>query len=186
MHPVHDEPRFMMAGFRPLILSLLAGMLFASSGAAHAGPPAAQPIDACALLTQADIEEVFAAAVGAPNPKSAGRGPFWVSMCHYDNAHTEAPMLSVGLLVKAHGAPDPAQAYTDYVAELRRDLGELAAPASVEGLAGPAGWDADTGQLTLFAGPYQVILTTLGRFSGDRLDLAKQIAERVSGRLPTP
>ncbi|MEY6431246.1 hypothetical protein ABC977_02360 [Thioalkalicoccus limnaeus] len=186
MLPVSDRPRSLMAGFRLLFLSLLAGTLFAPSGAAHAEPPAAQPVDACALLTQADIEEVFAAAVGAPTPKSVGRGPFWVSMCHYDNAHTEAPMLSVGFLVKAHGAADPAQAYTDYVAELRRELGELAAPASVEGLAGPAGWDAATGQLTLFAGPYQVILTTLGRYSGDRLDLAKQIAERVPGRLPKP
>jgi hypothetical protein len=108
-------------------------------------------------------------------------------MCNYDNAHTDAPMLSVGLLVKPHGgAADPAQAYADYVDELRRELGDLAVPVPVEGLAGPAGWDADSGQLTVFVGPYQIILTAAGRFAGDRLSFGKQIAERVSGRLHKP
>jgi hypothetical protein len=107
-------------------------------------------------------------------------------MCNYDNAHTDAPMLSVGLLVKAHGAADPAQAYADYVDELRRELGDVAPPVPVEGLAGPAGWDADTGQLTVFEGPYQIILTASGRFAGDRLSFGEQIADRVSGRLPKP
>jgi hypothetical protein len=174
------------AGFRLLIPCLLVAMLCGPHGAVHAEGSTPPPVDACALLTQADVETVYGTAVGLPNPKSTVRASFWVSMCNYDNAHTDAPMLSVGLLVKAHGAADPAQAYADYVDELRRELGDMAVPVSVGGLAGPAGWDADTDQLTVFVGPYQIILTAAGRFAGDRLSFGKQIAERVSGRLPKP
>ena len=183
---IHDERRFMRTAFRWLIPCLLAGMLCAPPGSLHAEGAAPPPVDACALLTQADVETVYGTAVGPPNPTSTGRAPVWVSMCNFDNAHTDAPMLSVGLLVKPHGAADPAHAYDGYVDELRRVLGEVAVPESVEGLAGPAGWDADTGQLTLFVGPYQVILSSLGRFAGDRLSLAKQLAALVVGRLSLP
>jgi hypothetical protein len=69
---------------------------------------------------------------------------------------------------------------------LRRELGDAAVPVPVEGLSGPAGWDTETGQLTVFEGPYQIILTTTGRFAGDRLSFGKQIADRVSARLPKP
>ena len=182
----HCEARSMSAGSRLAIPFLLTGMLcgpWAAVGVEGAGPP---PVDACALLTKADVDAVYGSVVGEPSVKELGSGPFWVSMCNYDNAHTDAPMLSIGLSVKAHGAADPAQAYADYVDELRRELGEVAVPLPVEGLAGPAGWDADTGQLTVFVGPYQIILTANGRFAGDRLSFARQIAERVSGRLPKP
>ncbi|WP_296697536.1 hypothetical protein [Thiocapsa sp. UBA6158] len=174
------------AGFRLLIPCLLVAMLCGPHGTVHAEVSTPPPVDACALLTQADVEAVYGSVVGAPNPKSTGRAPVWVSMCNFDNAHTDAPMLSVGLLVKPHGAADPAHAYAGYVDELRRALGEVAVPVSVEGLPGPAGWDGDTGQLTLFVGPYQVILTSLGRFAGDRLSLATQLAELVVGRLSLP
>lgn len=174
------------AGFRLLIPCLLVAMLCGPRGAVHAEVSTPPPVDACALLTQADVETVYGTAVGSPNPKSTGRAPFWAAMCNYDNAHTDAPMLSVGILVKPHGIVDPTQAYADYVDELRRELGDVAVPIEVEGLAGPAGWDAETGQLTVFEGPYQIILTAAGRFAGDRLSFGKQISERVSGRLPKP
>ncbi|WP_296805850.1 hypothetical protein [Thiocapsa sp.] len=182
----HCEPCSTSSGSRLAIPLLLAGILCgprAAVGAEAAGPP---PVDACALLTKADVEAVYGSIVGEPNGKELGSGPFWVSMCNYDNAHTDAPMLSVGLLVKAHGAADPTQAYADYADALRRELGDVAVSVPVEGLAGPAGWDAETGQLTVFEGPYQIILTAAGRFSGDRRSFGKQIAERVSGRLPKP
>jgi hypothetical protein len=182
----HCEPRSTSPGSRLLIPLLLAGMLCGSVAAVEAEDAVPPPVDACALLTKADVEAVYGSVVGEPNGKELGSGPFWVSLCNYDNAHTDAPMLSVGLLVKGHGAADPAQAYADFVDEMRRELGDVAVPVPVEGLAGPAGWDADTGQLTVFVGPYQVILTSLGRFAGDRLSFGKRIADRVSGRLPKP
>ena len=174
------------AGFRLLIPCLLVAMLCGPRGTVHAEGSTPSPVDACALLTQADVETVYGSVVGEPNGKELGSDPFWVSMCNYDNAQTDAPMLSVGLLIKAHGAADPPQAYAGYVDELRRELGDVAVPVPVEGLAGPAGWDGETGQLTLFVGPYQIILTASGRFAGDRLSFGKQIAERVSARLPKP
>ena len=182
----HCEPGSTSAGSRLVIPLLLAGMLYGLPAAVGTEVSSPSPVDACALLTKPDVEAVYGSVVGAPNAKSAGRGPFWVAMCNYDNALTDAPMLSVGLLVKAHGAADPAQAYADYVDELRRELGDAAVPVPVEGLVGPAGWDADTGQLTVFVGPYQIILTAAGRFAGDRLSFGMQIVERVSARLPKP
>jgi hypothetical protein len=186
MPPGHCVTSSKPTGSRLAILLLLAGMLCGPWPAVRAEGAAPPPVDACALLTKADVEAVYGLVVGEPNRKALGSGPFWVSMCNYDNAQTDAPMLSVGILVKPHGAADPAQAYADDVDELRRELGDVAVPVAVEGLAGPAGWDAETGQLTVFVGPYQIILTSMGRFSGDRLSLGKQIAERVSGRLPKP
>ena len=180
------KTRSASAESRLAIPLLLAGMLCGPWAAIRAEVAALPPVDACALLTKSDVDAVYGSVVGDPNGKALGRGPYWAAMCNYDNAHTDAPMLSVGLLIKAHGAADPPQAYAEYVDELRREFGEVAVPVPVEGLAGPAGWDADTGQLTVFAGPYQIILTAAGRFSGDRLSFGKQIAERVSGRLPKP
>ncbi|UHD16682.1 hypothetical protein [Thiocapsa bogorovii] len=63
--------------------------------------------------------------------------------------------------------PGGASRTRDYLGELRRELGDAAVPVPVEGLSGPAGWDAETGQLTVFEGPYQIILTTTGRFAGE-------------------
>ncbi|WP_296696540.1 hypothetical protein [Thiocapsa sp. UBA6158] len=55
----HCEPHTRLAGLRPAILLLLAGMLYspwAVVGAEGAAPP---PVDACALLTKADVEAVY-------------------------------------------------------------------------------------------------------------------------------
>lgn len=183
---IHCEPRSTSTGSPLAILLLIAGILCGPWAAVRAEGAAPPPVDACALLTKADVEAVYGSVVGEPNGKELGSGPFRVSMCNYDNAHTDAPMLSVGILVKPHAVVDPTQAYADYADELRRELGDVAVPVPVEGLAGPAGWDAETGQLAVFEGPYQIILTAAGRFAGDRLSFGKQIAERVSGRLPKP
>ncbi len=74
-----------------------------AASAAQSEGAAIAPLDACELLTKSDVEAVYGSVVGEPNRKALGGGPFWVSMCNYDNAHTDAPMLSVGLLAKAHG-----------------------------------------------------------------------------------
>jgi hypothetical protein len=182
IHP--GKARSLASGFRLVVLPLLAGMLSTSCGQAE--DTASAPLDACALLTQTDVEAAFDTAVGEPTRMASGSGLRWASMCNYDNTQTDAPLLSVGLLIRVHGADDPAQGYADYLDALRGTLGEASLPVAIEGLAGPAGWDAETDQLTVFVGPYQMILTTSGRFGGDRLDAAKQLAERVSGRLSPP
>ena len=187
MLPIHRKPRSTLAGVRPVILLLLAGALWGSCGAAQSEGAAIAPLDACELLTKADVEAVYGSVVGEPNRKALGSGPFWVSMCNYDNAHTDAPMLSVGLLVKAHGdAAGPETAYDAHLAELRGQLGDAVDMTPVAGVGARAGWSASTSQLTVFEGPYQLILTANGRFAGDRLAFAKQLADRVLPRLPKP
>ncbi len=186
MLATHCKPRFTLAGFR-LVILLLAGALWGSCGAAQSEDIAITPLDACELLTEADVEAVYASVVGEPNRKALGSGPFWVSMCNYDNSDTDAPMLSVGLLVKAHGdAAGPEAAYDAHLAELRDQLGDAADLTPVEGIGARAGWSASTSQLTVFEGPYQLILSAAGRFVGDRLAFAKQSADHVLTRLPKP
>jgi hypothetical protein len=185
MLPIHSEPRSTLAGCLSPILLLLAGALGSSCGAVAAEGAAITPLDACELLTKADVEAVYGSVVGEPKSKALGSRPYWVSMCNYDNAHTDAPMLSVGLLVKAHGeAAGPETAYDAHLAELREELGDALDMTPVAGVGARAGWSASTSQLTVFEGPYQLILSAAGRFAGDRLTLAKQSADRVLGRLP--
>ena len=184
MLAIHSESRCAPAGFLPLVLILL--VIGLMHGRSEAAPEVTTltPLDACALLTNADVELVFGTKVGNAQEKQFGSGQFWVSMCNYDNAEFDAPMLSVGLLVKAHGVSEgPTQAYEAHVSELRHQLGEAAVPVPVAGTGARAGWSADVGQLTVFEGPYQLILTTNGRFAGDRLALAKQLAGRALPRL---
>jgi hypothetical protein len=191
MLSIHCEPRSTPHGFRSVILLLLSAALWAmsggSGGSAQADAAAITPLDACEFLTKADVESVYGSVVGEPNPKALGSGPFWVSMCNYDNAHTDAPMLSVGLLVKAHGdAAGPETAYDRHLTELREQLGDALDITPVTGVGARAGWSPSTSQLTVFEGPYQLILTASDRFAGDRLALAKQSANRVLARLPNP
>ena len=185
MLTIHSEPRSTLAGFLSLIPLLLVGTLGNSCGTVQAEGAAITPLDACELLTKADVEAVYGAFVGEPNRKALGSGPFWVSMCNYDNAHTDAPVLSVGLLVKAHGeAAGPETAYDAHLVELREELGDAVDMTPVAGVGARAGWSASTSQLTVFEGPYQLILSAAGRFAGDRLTFAKQSAARVLARLP--
>ena len=137
MLPRRREPRSTLAGGRPMILLLLAGALWGSCGAAQSEGAAIAPLDACELLTKSDVEAVYGSVVGEPNRKALGSGPFWVSMCNYDNAHTDAPMLSVGLLVKAHGdAAGPETAYDAHLAELREQLGDAVDMTPVASVSG--------------------------------------------------
>lgn len=184
---IHPDSRPMLAGVWPSILVLLAVALAGGLDDARSEAAAIGPVDACALLTRADVESVYGLSVGEAKSKEIGSGAFWVSMCNYDNAETDAPMLSVGILIKAHGAAEgPAQAYDDTVAEMRETLGEAAVPALVEGIGERAGWSADISQLMVFEGPYSIILTASGRFEGDRLAAARQLADRVLSRLRVP
>lgn len=98
----HCVTRSTPTGCRLSIPLLLAGLLCGPCAAIRAEVPAPPPVDACALLTEADVEALYGSVVGDPNGKALGRGPHWAAMCNYDNAHTDAPMLSVGLLVKPH------------------------------------------------------------------------------------
>ncbi len=182
---LYSDSRSALARFFPLVLILLVVGLMLGRSEAAPEVTTLTPLDACALLTNADVELVYGTNVGNAQGEQLGSGQFWVSMCNYDNAGFDAPMLSVGLLVKAHGVSEgPTQAYEAHVAELRQQLGEAAVPVPVAGTGARAGWNADVGQLTVFAGPYQLILTTNGRFEGDRLALAKQLAGRALPRLP--
>jgi hypothetical protein len=73
--PIHSEPRFTLAGFLSRILLLLAGALWSSCGAVQAEGAAITPLDACELLTKADVEAVYGSVVGEPKSKTLASRP---------------------------------------------------------------------------------------------------------------
>ncbi|NCA71440.1 MAG: hypothetical protein EOM91_15370 [Sphingobacteriia bacterium] len=108
-------------------------------------------------------------------------------MCNYDG-ETEAGMVTAGLLIRPHDvAAGPVAAYDRHQQELIDEIGPAAGMTAVEGLGQAAGWDMPNriiGQLTVFEGPYLMILS-LGLPPGaDHLAKAKELAEKVLARLP--
>jgi hypothetical protein len=164
------------------------GLILSGSGCGDKAPAsaAADDIDACTLLTGADVDAVLGSAVGHPLARRHGDETFWLSTCHYQ-ADTGNGILSAGLTLKPHHVADgPLKAYTDYETALIAELGDGAALTPVAGIGERAGWQdfgTSVGQLTVFQGPYQLILSASATAGADQLANAKALAGRVLQRL---
>ncbi len=183
-----SDPRRATAGPAPgtvvwigLILALGGGC-----GAQDSGSAGAARLDACALLTGGDVAAVFATDPPTPRAVERGEGASWLSTCTYE---TDTPdgLRAASLLVRPHqGTGGPAKAYADYDAALAVELGADASLTPVDGLGDSAGWQdfgTSIGQLAVFKGPYQLILTASGTETANQLANAQQLAERVLKRL---
>jgi len=162
------------------------GLIVSGCGEKAPASDAADAIDACTVLTGADVDAVLGSAVGDPLARRHGDETFWLSTCHYQ-AETGNGILSAGLTLKPHGVADgPLKAYADYETALIAELGDGAALTPVTGIGERAGWQyfgTPVGQLTVFQGPYQLILTASATAGADQLANAKALAERVLQRL---
>lgn len=142
--------------------------------------------DACALLTGADVAAVLATDTPAPQAAERGEGASWLSTCTYE-IDTPGGLRAASLLVRPHqGTSGPEKAYADYDAALALELGADASLTPVDGLGDSAGWQdfgTSIGQLAVFKGPYQLILTASGTETANQLANAQQLAERVLQRL---
>jgi hypothetical protein len=140
------------------------------------------PIDACTLLTVADVEKVLEVKVGDPQRRNQGEGNFWMSMCNYQGeAGNET--RSASILLKPHQDTQGAEkAYAAYEAELVAELGKGVALAPIEGIGQRAGWQdfgTSIGQLAVFQGPYQLIITASATPKADQLTNAKALARKA-------
>jgi hypothetical protein len=110
-----------------------------------------------------------------------------MSMCNYDG-EIEAGMVTAGLLIRPHDvAAGPVAAYDKHQQELIDGIGPAAGMTAVEGLGQAAGWDMPNriiGQLTVFEGPYLMILSVGLPPGTDHLATAKGLATKVLARLP--
>lgn len=147
----------------------------------------AEPMDACTLLTRTDAEDVMEVAFQEPRAKQYGKGEAWISNCHYDSVFDEKQIRRAGLLFGPHHAAEgPSGAYADYEASLRSELGNDFKMETVENIGDKAGWfdDGLGGQLTIFQGPFRLIVSSSETDTNTSLEnqklLAKKVLERIS------
>lgn len=153
-----------------------------SGNAEGAGPGgAASAPDACATVTAADIEQVLGVAAKV-QPSDQLQSIATTSLCSYEGAENSQNLVSVLIRV---GPPslDAAANLKQYVDGLKMNMGEAYPIDSVEGLSGPAVWNPDMKQLTVFKGPSLAILTMYDSGGRDPLEAAKALGEKALERM---
>jgi hypothetical protein len=154
----------------------------AGDGAATGQPDATAPpsvtdsqpsadIDACALVTQDEVESIVGMAVGAPEPEDAPP-PFFG--CRYEDDEI-LPVVTVGII--ASESTDDAVSLFEFGADQY--------PA-VEGLGDRAYRSQPIDEITVLAGRYElsVGLYFVSEDDDAEFEMAREIAELVLSRLP--
>lgn len=145
----------------------------------------ADSVQACDLLTSAEVETIIGAPINTPRKthnEQEGSKP-WMSMCHYDS---ETKRISIGVTIMPHGRKVTGQAaFALYEADLKAGLGDGYKMDIVKGVGDYAGWDASTKQLTVFKGPFMVIvgIITPKLQGAAALELNRRLAEKVLEKL---
>lgn len=146
---------------------------------------ATQALQACDLLTKADVE----AALGGPvdEPRQTSRDDedrqFWMTQCDYYSPQQER---GAGLMIQSSANADPVKALEAHVASLKESLGDAYQVQPIAGVGEAAVWDASTKQLTIFDGAHMLILTVTGGGQEESvaLETAKALAEKALAQLP--
>jgi hypothetical protein len=187
-----------------LLACVAAGCGEGKAPGSAAGTPAAAagPVDACALFTAADAEQVLGGPVGSPSrgadmqDEESGRA---LSNCMYQEMET---MASASILVRrSPGEPMPAS-LDEARAQARRqvegmsegemrELAEIGArlldeSEAVPGLGRLAYWSPETKQLTVLVAPHWMLVASASRPGADpgaERAAAEQVARMVTGRL---
>jgi hypothetical protein len=145
----------------------------------------ADSVQACDLLTSAEVEAIIGAPVNTSRKthnEQEGSKP-WMSMCNY---YSETKQISMGVTIMPHGRKVTGQeAFALYEADLKRGLGDGYQLEIVNGVGDYAGWDKSTKQLTVFKGIFMVIVGIISpKVQGAAaLDLNRQLAEKVLEKL---
>lgn len=166
---------------------MLCAVIF-GCGNEDASPKAADSADsvqACDLLTSAEVEAIIGAPIDTPRKthhEKEGAKP-WMSMCNY---YSETKQISIGVTIMPHGRKVNGQeAFALFEADLKEGLGEGYKLEIVNGVGDYAGWDESTKQLTVFKGPFMVIVGIISpKVQGAvALDLNRQLAEKFLEKL---
>jgi hypothetical protein len=168
--------------------ALLLGLLLAAcsggdtpaeTAAGGASESSAAP-EACTVVTAADVEQALgvAAKVQASDQLQTIAA---ASLCSYEAADDARNLVSVMVRV----GPPSLDAQTNlkqYVDGIKMNMGDSYRVDSVEGLSGPAVWNPDMKQLTIFKGQTLVVLTMLGE-DAEPLTAARALGEKALAKL---
>ena len=138
------------------------------------------PVIACEILKTDEVESIIGSPVAEPRKthKVFESSEHWMSMCNY---YAEEKQVGMGVTITPHGRKGTANdAYTLHIAELKETLGNDYSLEAIEGVGDIAGWNASTKQLTIFQGPFMVIVGIVSpKLEGaNALELSQQLAEK--------
>lgn len=177
--------RFTVQNIRILLgILVIVGMASLPGCSKTQGAGETKPVvKACTLVTQAEMEAIFGRPMKTPEEKSYQT----TSTCNYVSAEeTETfddvkNMISFTLLVSPLENRKTTEAYTQYVAEVKKELNvEMKA---VDGLGEKAGWSEEVKQLTIFKGKMMLVISGVPAKAAT-LELNRQIAEKALTRWP--
>jgi hypothetical protein len=136
--------------------------------------------EACTVVTAADVEEVLSVAAkvqGSDQLQTIAAA----SLCSYEVADDARNLVSVMVRVGPPGL-DAATNLKQYVDGIKVNMGDAYRMDPVQGLSGPAVWNADMKQLTVFKGRVLAIVTMLGE-EAEPLTAAKALGEKALSKL---
>lgn len=174
------------AGILPAVLLWILLAVLAPGEAAAKGPEIPAPIHACTLLPASEVTALVGAPVDEPQEthKEFKSVSSWMSMCNYYSAQKQ---ISLGVTLKPHGRKKGgAEAFAAHEAEMKAALGSEYQLEPVTGLGDRAGWEESTKQLTIFQGPWMVIVGVVSPklSGGPALEFCRRIAAKVLPQLP--
>lgn len=137
--------------------------------------------DACAIVTAEDAEQALGVEASV-QPSDQLKSIATTSLCSYEANGGGRNLVSV--LVRV-GPPtlDEQTNLTQYVDGLKMNMGESYRIDRVEGLSGPAVWNPDMKQLTVFKGRTMAILTMFPEGDEDLLTPAKILGARALSKM---
>jgi hypothetical protein len=144
------------------------------------------PLQACDLLTKAEAEAIIGGPVDEPqkNHKEQDDPKHWMSSCNY---YSSEKSISTGITIMPHGRKvNGAEAFALYEADLKEGLGDDYKMETVGGIGDKSAWEKNMKQLTIFQGPFMIIITTVSpELQGTAaLDFSKELAAKVLSKLP--
>ena len=188
--PVFNHPQKRPINLWLLIMLVSLSALLISCGAgpeSSKSPDLPEPVQACELLTTAEVEAIIGGSIDEPRQTFQEQEEFnhWMSMCNY---YSEEKNFSLGISIMPHGRNvTGAEAFAQYEAELKEELGDDYNLEVVTGIGDYAGWAKDPPQqLTIFQGPLMIIVGIInpGIEEAAALEFNKQFAEKALARLP--
>jgi hypothetical protein len=167
-----------------LLVTLLAGC--GNGKSSPKSPKIPDPVHVCELLTKAEAEAIIGGSVDEPQEthKEDKELDHWMSMCNYYSAEKN---ISTGVTIMPHGRKvNGAEAFALYEADLKEGLGADYKMEIVDGVGEYAGWESNMKQLTIFQGPFMIIVGTISpELQGSAaVEFSKQLAAKVVAKLP--